>query len=332
MSDGRWALAGSADHYTAPLIALFPTSGHYRLNKTVAKRLINEAGYERQRYLWMPDVLSISADVDSGDWNPKGPPIVLVKLIIENKDPALVLADGQHRIHGLLHAVNDDAEIEIEVRLVEARSREELDTIYALYDRGRRRSDADTLNALGKFETGAIAADTRLQKTVGAVVFRAVRLIACDFKDPRYHENAHLYRSDAARHRLCEPYWPAALEYQVAIREASPRLKPKLLTAGVAAVALLTFKYHPTKAFELWHCLALNERFARTDSKHALPEHDPRSAFLRYLERPTAERDSQFDLAKAAEIMTNAFLRGQQKKTISFARQGRPAIKISGVK
>jgi hypothetical protein len=333
MTDERSALAGSAGYYTMPLTGLFPISGTYSLNKGLARRLINEAGYWRQRSLWMPDVLSISGDIDAGDWRPEGPPLVLARLMSEGEEPVLVMVDAQHRMHGLAHAQDDGAEIEIDVRIVEAVSKEEVDVIYALYDRGRRRSDSDALHALGRFEPGAIVVDAKLQKQVGAVVFRAVRLIACDFKDPRYHENAHLYRSDAARHRLCEPHWEAAIAFQVAIREASPRTKAKLLTAGVTAVALLTFEHHPSKALELWHGLALNERFGRTDPKHALANDDPRSAFLRFCDRPTAERDSQFDLAKAAEIMTNAFLRGQPRQNISFSRkEDARDIRIWGVR
>jgi hypothetical protein len=37
------------------LMELFPMSGTYRLNKGLARRLINEGGYWRQRPLWMPD-------------------------------------------------------------------------------------------------------------------------------------------------------------------------------------------------------------------------------------------------------------------------------------
>jgi hypothetical protein len=323
--DEREALTGNEGHYVTALIELFAETGAYQVNKILARRIINEAGYWRQRPLWMPDVLSIATDIDNGDWRPGGPPLVFARLSDED-GVSLVLVDGQHRMHGLAHAKYDDAEIAVGISIVEAAEREDVDAIYTLYDRGRRRSDSDTLNALGKFEAGAIASEEKLQKNVGSVVFRAVRLIACDFKDPRYHENAHLYRSDAARHRLCEPHWSAALAFQLAIREASPKAKAKWLTAGVTAVALLTFEHHPGKAHELWHGLAMNQRFGRTDPKLALLEDDPRSAFLRFCERPKAERDSQFDLAKAAEIMTNAFLRGQRKQNIWFSRKEGPLV------
>lgn len=91
------------------------------------------------------------------------------------------------------------------------------------------------------------------------------------------------------------------------VKKTTGKVRAKLNTAGVMAVALYTLRYQPGKAHHFWHGLAEND---------GLKKDDPRAALLRDMFERSANSGSTRQTTQAPVLAWNAYCEGRNLKII----------------
>ncbi len=291
-----------------PLDELVVT-GLVTITPELAHRIIQTGRFDRQRPVRVKHVDALAMQMRRREWTP-GTQIHFAR----TPDGNIHLVNGQHRMHAVIKA---DAAIEFQLLVTDIRTDADLIKLYRRHDRlVAPRTVTDALAAEG------INKQHDLRVEVANACFQAALLIETGFRSVVQHADPYLKRSDEARLRLCEPWWPIAALFQDAIEKAPtkmPAVKKRLTASGVMAVGLLTLRDQEERADIFWRGIAEDD---------GLVASDPRKTYLRFLITDTSARAAAM-AAKAASLAWNAFYRNEP---LSLLRIYKTPVELAGVK
>lgn len=229
--------------------------GRLTVTPAVARRILIEYNYERQRAVRRPHVLFLADEMRRGSFQSGS------QLAFARHRDKLILINGQHRLNA---QIESQETVEYQVLIQDAQTWAEIHKLYYRQDRGGRgRTEAEVLIAVG------VAERYGMTSTLARSVFKAQPLIANNFVWPRIHDDPSL-RNDDLRLDGCKPWWSIAATYGRII-DAAPRMVRKRLEAAQAvAVGLVTLKYQTEKASEFWAGVAGDDGLRRDDPRKAL--------------------------------------------------------------
>lgn len=267
--------------------------GRMSINAQMAAYLISdEINYPRQRPIKMHHVKGIVDKMLTGAWV-SGHSINFAKL-----GDRLFLVNGQHRLKAITLCGKRQ---EFNVCITPVRSMDEVHKLYCTFDTGTRaRSASEILNAAGVSERTGLS-KTIVKALCGSAVFIEMGMDQVNYQQCPKVRN-HDYRIE------CAYKWAdTAKNYEQAINAAEPFMRQKLLTQGVMAVGLVTFRHQPEFAVAFWRGLADDNGLRVGDPRHTLSR-DLRS---RHLTAGTVSSG-----AKASSIAWNAYLNRRSIKRI----------------
>lgn len=264
-----------------------PQEGRVSITPMVARRILAEHNYSRQRPVRAPHVSFLVDEMRRGNF------VSGTQIAFARRNNTLVLVNGQHR---LTAQALSEATMEYQVLIQEAVDDEDIARFYYRQDRGgRARSDAEVLAAIGVAEKHGLTA------TVARSVFQAIPLIENKFQRPSIHTDPTL-RNDDLRLDACRPWWPFAESFEYIIK-AAPRLVYKKLSSSQAmAVALVTMRYQPERARVFWEGVSKDDGLRRSDPRKAL--------LIDFGNREWARKSSEG--AVVTSIAWNAFFSGRE--------------------
>jgi len=219
----------------------------------------------------------------------------------------MYLIDGQHR----LNAVIEHGEpAEFVVVTTQCEDADDLARLYARIDRGRGRSIADALKALGTFENAPISA-TNIQMVLACAPLFAVNLTARNIVGAAYAS-----KSAEGRAAIMEPWLPAAAEFFSAISGAKTEIGKTLQRREVIACAIATFADAPKKmAHDFWAGIAGDD---------GLVQGDPRKQALEFCRRTKSSHHGIGHLAHGVAVCWNAWARGDAMKIVKVMDANAP--------
>lgn len=274
----------------------------------LALRIIQAGKFDRQRPVRGKHVDALAAQMRNHEWT-AGTQIHFGR----TPDGELHLVNGQHRMHAVVKA---DTPIRFQILVTNVESQPALIRLYRRHDRlAAPRTITDALSAEGIPDRYEILHD------MAKGCFHAALFIESGFRGVHHHADPYVSRSDEARLRLCEPWWPWVQQFQDAIQNAptnKPPIKRLLMRSGAMAVALLTLRDQEPKADAFWRGTA-NDDGLRMD--------DPRKSYLRFL--ISEKTRSPLESAKAASLAWNAFYRSE---SLQLIRVYNTPIELAGVK
>lgn len=261
----------------------------------IAKRMLDEINYERQRSVKQWRVQLVGHWITDGTWNPNVDAIRIAVL----PDGSMVLINGQHRLHAF---VDCGVAVKVELKLIPVQDMEEVRKLYGKMDlREGVRSDHELTKAAGIDEVVQIAPKT------AEILVKAVAIIENGVEpDVRTSNNVRMkdfsYRSEKAIEWDRE-----ARDVQEVLDIAESALRNKLRRASTMAIMLYTLRHQREKALYFWRTLAEND---------ALPKRDPRNTLhVDLLTRPLASGNRRQGIQQSA-IAWNAWFAGRQLKII----------------
>ena len=209
------------------------------------------------------------------------------------------LIDGQHR----LQAVIEHGEpVEFVIVTTKCEDADELARLYARIDRGRGRSIADALRALGTFEKGPISA-THIQ-----MVLACAPLFAMNLTSRKVVGSSYASKSAEGRATIMEPWLPAAAEFFNAIAGAQADIGKLMHRRETVSCGIATFADAPKKlAFEFWSGIAADD---------GLMKEDPRKQALEFFRRTKSSSHTMGHLAHGTAVCWNAWARGDTMKMV----------------
>lgn len=238
-----------------PALAAVIAEGRLSVSPALAKRILLENNYERQRTVRPAHVAFLADAMRRGSFSP-GSQIAFARVADK-----LVLTNGQHRLNAQMECAET---VEYQVIIHNAATAGDVHRLYYRQDRGgRARSDAEVLASIG-------AADRfGLSSTLARSVFQAQPLIANKFVRQSMVNDPTL-RNDDLRIQNCKPWWPLAATYQGLISPAPHTVRRRLTTSQALAVALVTLKYQPERAAMFWAGVSQDDGLRRDDPRKAL--------------------------------------------------------------
>lgn len=288
-----------------PLSALI-VDGLLTVTPDLAHRIIQTEKFDRQRPVRPKHVDALAMQMKRREWT-AGTQIHFGR----TPDGELHLVNGQHRMHAVVKAATS---ISFQILVTDVTSPDDLIRLYRRHDRLiAHRTVSDALVAEG------IQDKYQLSTMIARGTFGAVAFIGAGFRFIQTNADPYIMRSDEARLRIAEEWWPIAQVYQDAIERApakTPPIKRYLMQAGIMAVGLVTLRDQEVKAYAFWQGTADNDGLRRSDA---------RSAFLNFLRSGDAK--SQVLAAKGASLAWNAFFADEE---LSSIRAYKTEILIAG--
>lgn len=281
-------------HMTATNIRAVPQvplirEGVVTLNPAQAGWVVNNLRYENQRdesraKLHIADLREM---MQRGLWRPKDQ-IDFARM----PDGQVILINGHHRLRAQAESGKD---IVWNVVIHDCADTAAVGALYYTFDTVvRKRSVNNILNGVN------LAGDLDLAKQTTAALFRSVPIIIAGMRiGSGLVEAARLIddRLNAARQ-----YADAARVLQGAFAPAPFNIKKRLFGGGVFAVALVTAKADPDRAYWFWHGIAEND---------GLKKADPRATLLKWM----TFNESRSGLLSAPMIASalawNAYIEGR---------------------
>jgi hypothetical protein len=290
--------------WTEPDLEDVLIEGHMVIDATLARRILAERTYARQRPIQKPSVEVWAAMIERGEF--AGDRQIWFGVLRGR----LHLIDGQHRLQGVARS---GASAAFQVMLLPLNSMEELHDAYIMFDRvGRKRTTSEVLNSLD------VAARYGLQRGTTLAVFQAALLLHFQFRPPHYNADPVATRDDHARLRYVEPWWELAGEYERVLQLAHRGVRRRLLNPQIMAVALATLKHQREKALDFWEGAAADDGLKRGDARKAL---------LNWLSDRKIDT-VKLDAAVAASLAWNAWY---ENRSIETLRTGvREYVRLAG--
>lgn len=275
-----------------PTLVKVIREGRLIVDAPLAKRILAEAAYQRQRRIYPHHVRFLSGEMERGSF---GQGSQLAFCLFNGR---LVLVNGYHRMTAI---VASGFSQEFQVRVQPVASQEEVDRDYHQHDFGtRKRSVAEVLGAMD------FAKKHGLSRTMARVLYEAALLLENNFARVSYQQNP-LYRSVDYRVELAQKWVKPASDFEVSLARANPDIKSKLLHCGPAAVGIATFTYQQSKATDFWMGLA---------ERDGLRRNDPRQSLSDDLLRRNMSQDSHDQGEKSCAVAWNAFYEGRKLQVI----------------
>lgn len=228
--------------------------GRLTIGPELARRILNEAPYERQRKCYAHHVELLADSMRRGAWT-EGSQIAFA--YYQNR---LHLVNGQHRMSAVIKSGRSN---DFQVLIVPVDNETQLDELYYRFDvEQRKRSLSEVLNA------AEVAQKHDLPKQVAKAVYEAAGLISNGLSRPDTQKNPVKARSVDARLSLANAWWPTAKKFNECIRPADKFMRQKLLRQGVTAVGLITLYYQEELAIPFWTGIAENDGLRKGDPRH----------------------------------------------------------------
>lgn len=260
----------------------------------LALRVIQTGRFERQRPTRSKHIDALATQMRQREWTP-GTQIHFGR----TPDGELHLVNGQHRMHAVIKA---DIPIEFQVLITDVRSEDDLIKLYRRHDRLiAARTITDALTAEG------IPEHFGIRHEIATACFRAIPVLESKFRGIRWAD-PYLVRSDEARLRMAEEWWPSATNFQEWTDLAPAKVKAMLKTAGAMAVALVVVRHQPEKAEAFWRGVA---------DPDGLRSADPRKVYREYL-LGAVKKGTELTTAKAAALAWNHFFEGTSVTKINI--------------
>lgn len=238
--------------------------GVLRISPSLAKRIIEEANFPRNRVLRRTKVSKHHARVDCGAWRGWDFPITFAHIPATTKEPEkLWLINGQHRVTMISER---EVPVMIKVHIADASDEEEAALLYTYFDSPEEsRTDIEVLDARG------ITEDLDVPRQIVRAAYSAIAILRNGL-EPAYYQSAS---GDIARDREARmadiKNWSAEIKkYWSDIHVADGYLKRKLIGTGVTAFALYVYRYKPAHASHFFGAIALNDGLRKTDPRHRL--------------------------------------------------------------
>lgn len=229
--------------------------GRLTVTPALARRILVEFNYERQRAVRRPHVLFLADEMRRGNF------VSGSQLAFASYRGKLILTNGQHRLNA---QIESQETVEYQVLVQTAENVADVNRLYYRQDRGGRgRTDAEVLVSV------AVAERYGMTATMARATFLAQPLIAKNFARPSIHDDPGL-RNDDLRLDGCRPWWPIAATYGRIIAPSPRLVRRKLESVQGVAVGLVTLKYQPEKASDFWAGVANDDGLRRDDPRKAL--------------------------------------------------------------
>ena len=237
----------------------FIHEGFVRLNPAQFNLVINDCSFPRQREIVKLQVAILAKLMTDDKW------LARDKIDFALLDSRLILVNGHHRGHAQVKAGRD---ILWTVIIHRCKTLDDVSMLYHSFDANtRKRTAFNVVKAVGMSESFGIT------KTMASSLYNAAPIIGTRFfQTPRGSEEFHFeYNLVDRRLAICDDFKEEIQEYGELLNfSGNKRLKTKLRSAGVVAVALVTLKHCRDEAFDFWGGLADDDGLHRGDPRKAL--------------------------------------------------------------
>lgn len=236
----------------------FLYEGFLKLSPLEMHRILQVCAYEHQRTVSDRHVAVLSDLMTRGRWQPKG------QIDFAILDGNFILINGYHRAYA---QVRSGKTIEWSVVLHPCKSAAELRSLYFAFDTNVRiRGSQEILRANEFAETHG------LPKTMADALYRAVPFIASKFATNPKDKNFLVEKQIDRRLEVAAEYAKPAARYAAVLEDVSGARKKKFMGGAFAAVAVITFRYQSTSAWEFWSGVVNADRdgVLRGDPRRAL--------------------------------------------------------------
>lgn len=275
----------------------FIHEGFVKLNPAQYNAVIHDCSFHRQREIVKLQVAILAKLMKTGKWLDRD------KIDFAFIDGRLILVNGHHRGWAQVLAGCD---ILWTIIIHRCKTMDDVGILYHSFDTNtRKRTARNVVNAVGMSESFGIT------KTMASSLYNAAPIIATRFfQTPRGSEEFHFeYNLVDRRLAVCDEFKEEAAEYGELLNfSGNKRLKTKLRSAGVVAVALVTLKHCRDEAFDFWGGLADDDGLHRGD---------PRKALLVDFDNRVTKGSSTISMVACAKAW-NAHLRGDELKEINI--------------
>lgn len=275
----------------------FISEGFHTFTAAQANIVLRECHFDGQRGI-SKDHVSVLADImKRGKWEEKD------KLDFAVVHGRPILVNGYHRMQA---QIASGKSVRWTVVTHQCRSMEDVRALYFRFDTNTRlRSAQAVLKAMD------FGDKTGLQSQTAQALYNAMPLIANNFSDETKDRNILAQRVIDRRIALTSDYIAAAQKFESAMNGALWDFKKKLLSAGVFAVALVTFRDQAVTAHEFWRGVALNDGLRKGDARQTLHN------FLRG-ERVRGKGHRRTRAAYGPAICWNAFFEGRELQIVKI--------------
>lgn len=228
-----------------------------------ANMVLRDFGYEKNRDVTRaPDhVATLSELMRRGLWLPKD------QIAFADYNGRLILINGHHRMAA---QAASGVNVTWSVAIHPCRSEQDVAALYYRFDTNvRQRSDNNIIAGAG------FSAGTGLGNAMAAALYKAAPIIASGLCVANGKKNTggtatFVRRIVDDRIAIARDYIEEAKQYELALANAHPKLRQKLMTAAMVALALVTLRAHASRAYDFWAELAENDGLGRTDPRGAL--------------------------------------------------------------
>jgi len=261
----------------------------------IAKRILDEINYDRQRSVKQWRVKLNESRIKDGVWNPYNSDLMIAVL----PDGGMVLVNGQHRLHAFVAL---GIPVKTGIKLVPVESYEAARVLYGQQDGVEgNRNPHELVKAAGLDEAIQVAPKT------AEILVKAVAIIENRMEpDTRTSSNVRL-RDFTYRSQKSMEWDREARDVQAILDIADPALRAKLRRASTMSVMLYTLRHQREKAQYFWTSLAEND---------GLPKRDPRNTLHIDLLTRTLSTGNLRQGVQQSALAWNAWFQGRQLKII----------------
>ena len=234
------------------------------ISPNMAKRILEETNFPRQRKVRRSNVQKHLNRVLQGKWRGHDFPITFARIPATKDEPEKIwLINGQHR---LIMISEYSKALPIKVIIAEAKDEDEAALLYTYFDTpDEQRSDMEVLDARG------VTKDLDLPRQAIRAVYSALALLRNDLEPASYlTAEGEIARDRESRMEDIKSWENEAKMFWNDISRAEPFIRRKLCRSGVIALALFTYRYQPGRAHEFWNGVAGNDGLKKGDPRHAL--------------------------------------------------------------
>lgn len=236
--------------------AAFVREGFTTLSALNANVILRECAYDHQRKISKSHVEVLADIMRRGGWEPKD------KLDFALIDGTLILVNGYHRMNA---QVLSGKTLEWTVVIHPCMTMREVHNLYYKFDTNTRiRTGSQIVAGMG------FADEHGLSATMAEKLFNAVPIIANNFSKAVKDRDTLTTRVVDRRIELAKAYVAAARQYEECLGRMPVKVGAKFRSAGVTAVALVTLRFQPMKAFDFWKGAAKNDGLRKGDPRLAL--------------------------------------------------------------
>lgn len=242
---------------TSPALAELLQEGRLVIEPELARQVLAEANYSRQRALSQGNVHKFREQIRNGEWLDTGS-IQFVRL-----DGKLFLVDGQHRLHAIADV---DQAMPLVVLISEVKTEAELHLRYSRIDAPDHaprstRAGLDAYDPIAEFE---------LSKELRQACQAAMGILANRFPHRRLAVVEKALPTREAHNKMLTGWGAEAAAYDAILRDGTQNLRRPLRSPGVVAVALATLRHFPKRAPTFWRQVAENNLLSAGDPEQAL--------------------------------------------------------------